>query len=62
MAQRLSGGVASALESVTVALNGDGIMLDAPSEDACLLGEAAERRLRQLAQAMGLEARIARRE
>ena len=62
LAQRLSGGVASALESVTVALHEDGIMLDAPSEDACLLGEAAERRLRQLAQAMGLEARIARRD
>ncbi|CAN5274227.1 exopolyphosphatase [soil metagenome] len=58
LAQRLSGGVASALESVTVALGQDGIVLTAPGEDACLLGEAAERRLRQLAQAMGVRYRI----
>jgi exopolyphosphatase/guanosine-5'-triphosphate,3'-diphosphate pyrophosphatase len=61
LAQRLSGGVASALESVRVTLGQDGVVvLNAPEADACLLGEAAERRLRQLAQAMGLGHRIAR--
>jgi exopolyphosphatase/guanosine-5'-triphosphate,3'-diphosphate pyrophosphatase len=53
LAQRLSGGVASPLESLSLSVEGDVVILTAPPEDACLLGEAAERRLRQLAQAMG---------
>lgn len=58
LAQRLSGGVASALESVTVGPHPDGIVLTTPEEDGALLGEAAERRLRQLAQAKGVGYRI----
>ncbi|HEX7872957.1 MAG TPA: Ppx/GppA family phosphatase [Sphingobium sp.] len=58
LAQRLSGGVASALESVSVAMDGETLVLNAPSEDASLIGEAAERRLKQLAQIMGRGYRI----
>lgn len=58
LAQRLSGGVASALESISVRLSDDDVVLSAPAGDACLLGEAGERRLRQLAQAMGWGYRI----
>ncbi|MCE7797427.1 Ppx/GppA family phosphatase [Sphingobium sufflavum] len=60
MAQRLSGGVASALNSVSVALDRATILLRVPATDADLLGEAAERRLRQLAQGMGRDYRIER--
>jgi exopolyphosphatase/guanosine-5'-triphosphate,3'-diphosphate pyrophosphatase len=58
-AQRLSGGVASALESASVALEDGVIVLNLPDEDRALLGEAAERRLKQLGQAMGKSYRVA---
>ncbi|HEX7857056.1 MAG TPA: Ppx/GppA family phosphatase [Sphingobium sp.] len=60
LAQRLSGGVASALESLSVGLDGNSVVLRAPSDDACLLGEAAERRLKQLSQAMNRSYRVDR--
>ncbi|MFT3968244.1 MAG: Ppx/GppA family phosphatase [Sphingobium sp.] len=58
LAQRLSGGVASALESLSISIEQDVIVLHAPAEDVCLLGEAAERRLKQFAQAMNRNYRI----
>lgn len=58
-AQRLSGGVASALESACIALENGVIVLQLPEEDKSLLGEAAERRLKQLGQAMGKSYRVA---
>lgn len=58
LAQRLSGGVASALQRTTVALDDTGIVLRLPDGGADLIGEATERRLRQLGQAMILPHRI----
>jgi exopolyphosphatase/guanosine-5'-triphosphate,3'-diphosphate pyrophosphatase len=60
LAQRLSGGVASALESLSVGMDRDMVVLRAPSADSSLLGEAAERRLRQLAQSMNRGYRVER--
>lgn len=60
LAQRLSGGVAAALERLSVCADGNGIVLRVPMAHESLLGEAAERRLRQLAQGMGREYRIER--
>lgn len=60
LAQRVSGGVVAALESLSLAMDGNALVLRAPSESACLLGEAAERRLRQLSQAMALNYRVDR--
>ncbi|HEX7820455.1 MAG TPA: Ppx/GppA family phosphatase [Sphingobium sp.] len=58
LAQRLSGGVASALKRLSVGLDSASLILNVPARDAVLLGEAAERRLRQLAQGMGRGYRI----
>lgn len=58
LAQRLSGGVASALNRVSIKLATDTVVLKVPDADTGLLGEAAERRLRQLAQGMGRNYRI----
>lgn len=57
-AQRLSGGVAAALERASIALEDDVIVLSLPVDDHSLIGEAAERRLKQFAQAMGKGYRI----
>ena len=57
-AQRLSGGVAAALERASIALEEEMIVLCLRDEERALIGEAAERRLKQFAQAMGKGYRI----
>ena len=58
LAQRLSGGVASPLELARLRRTPHGIELALPESHAALAGEAVSRRLRILAQAMGLDWRI----
>ncbi|QNG48847.1 Ppx/GppA family phosphatase [Sphingobium yanoikuyae] len=55
LAQRLSGGVEGPLAISHLERHGDRIDLHLRDEDADLYGEAVERRLRNLAQAMGLK-------
>ncbi len=60
LAQRLSGGVAAALQRLFVDADERAtVILHVPASDTGLLGEAVERRLRQLAQGMGRSYRIA---
>jgi len=60
LVQRLSGGVASALECASIAIEDDMIVLHLPNDHMSLMGEAAERRLKQLGLAMGKGYRISR--
>ena len=55
LAQRLSGGVEGPLNLSRLAREGDLLTLSLQQEDAELFGEAVERRLRHLAQAMGVK-------
>ncbi|WP_298394461.1 Ppx/GppA family phosphatase [Sphingobium sp.] len=55
LAQRLSGGVEAPLAISSLSHRGDRIDLHMRGEDADLYGEAVERRLRNLAQAMGVK-------
>jgi len=59
LAQRLSGGVASPLKATRLGRSSRGIELVFAASHAALAGEAVSRRLRNLAQAMSLEWRIA---
>lgn len=58
LAQRLSGGVADALKRTSIAVEPGTVVLSVPAAERYLLGEAAERRLKQLGQAMGMAHRI----
>ena len=58
LAQRLSGGVEGPLAVSRLARQDDCIDLSLRDDDADLYGEAVERRLRHLAQAMGLKYRM----
>lgn len=60
LAHRLSGGVAEPLRHSGLALEGSSIVLTIAVEAGPLVGEAVDRRLRQLAQAMGKTAEITR--
>jgi exopolyphosphatase/guanosine-5'-triphosphate,3'-diphosphate pyrophosphatase len=55
LAQRLSGGVEGPLAVSRLERTGEGIDLHLRQEDADLFGEAVERRLRNVAQAMGVK-------
>ena len=58
LGQRLSGGVAGGLKRSRLRRDGDTLRLDAAAgEDAALLGETVERRLKTLAGELGLQAR-----
>lgn len=59
LGQRLSGGVAGPLLAGRLEADEEGIRLVLPARHADLYGEAVERRLRQLGQAMGLRYRMA---
>ncbi len=59
LGQRLSGGVEGPIAATRLELEADGLSLHLASGHADLLGEAVERRLRQLAQAMGVAHHIA---
>jgi exopolyphosphatase/guanosine-5'-triphosphate,3'-diphosphate pyrophosphatase len=54
LGQRLSGGVAECLRKSELSRNGDALRLEIGKRDAALLGETVERRLKVLAQEMGL--------
>ena len=54
LAQRLSGGVAGPLHGGSLQLVDGKVQMRLLAEDGCLYGEAVQRRLRQLAQSMGL--------
>jgi exopolyphosphatase/guanosine-5'-triphosphate,3'-diphosphate pyrophosphatase len=58
LGQRLSGGVEGPLESGRLEVEGNMLTLVLKDRDSDLYGEAVERRLRQLAQAMGLKHRL----
>ncbi len=58
LAQRLSGGVAGPLEVTRLARDEDALVLALPSQASALSGETVSRRHRQLATALGLEARL----
>ena len=58
LAQRMSGGVEAPLAVSRLERHDDRIDLYLRAEDADLYGEAVERRLRHLAQAMGLKYRM----
>lgn len=58
LAQRLSGGIEGPLTASSLTLDDDGVTLHLGSLDGDLYGEAAERRLRNLAQAMGAKYRM----
>lgn len=59
LAQRLSGGMAGPLEATRLARDEPALILALPGDAASLYGEAVSRRHRQLATALGLEARLA---
>ncbi|HEV2569312.1 Ppx/GppA family phosphatase [Sphingomonas sp.] len=59
LGQRLSGGVADPLRRSSVRSEGKALILSLSGEDRHLYGDAVEKRLRQLAAEMGLEARLA---
>lgn len=54
LGQRFSGGVAAPLRRSALRMDGGRLMLDLPAEDRALLGDAVEKRFRQLATEMGL--------
>jgi exopolyphosphatase/guanosine-5'-triphosphate,3'-diphosphate pyrophosphatase len=54
LGQRLSGGVAAGLERSRVSRRGGTLRLELNEEDAALLGETVERRLKALASSLGL--------
>ena len=58
LGQRLSGGVASALKRTSLATVPDCIQLRVRKSDQALIGEAVQRRLVRLAQAMGCEQQL----
>lgn len=58
LAQRLSGGVAGPLQVGYMSRDAKALKLHLPSEYSSLYGEAVQRRLRQLGQAMSLEYRF----
>ncbi|WP_258043059.1 Ppx/GppA family phosphatase [Sphingomonas sp. NBWT7] len=58
LAQRLSGGVAAPLKRTTLARRTDAIELRWNHEDRALAGEAVEKRLKALGNALGLPARV----
>ena len=60
LAQRLSGGAAVGLRSVQLERADDAVLLRTGGADTDLLGESPERRLKQLAAALGLRYRIER--
>lgn len=60
LGQRLSGGVAEPLRHTSVSVTEDAVQLDLGVGAGPLLGEAVERRHKQLAQAMGKVPRISR--
>lgn len=62
LAQRLSGGVAGPLHRTGVRRSADGIELIFDNGDLALSGEAVEKRLKALAVALGVAARISRRQ
>ena len=59
LGQRLSGGVAAPLRRSALIVEQGGLRLDLPAEDRALLGDAVDKRFRQLATELGLEARAA---
>jgi exopolyphosphatase/guanosine-5'-triphosphate,3'-diphosphate pyrophosphatase len=58
LGQRLSGGVAEPLRQSSLALGKGSVELRLPKDDAMLYGDAVIRRHRQLAGALGLEAKL----
>ena len=56
LGQRLSGGVASSLERSSLSLNDGKLVLTLDAKDESLYGEAVDRRLRTLANALGYRA------
>ncbi len=58
LGQRFSGGVADPLKRSALALEAGELRLDLPREDRDLLGEAVEKRFRQLAAELGLEPKV----
>jgi len=58
LGQRLSGGVAAGLRNSHLARDADTLRLEIARTSAALLGESVERRLKTLAGALGLRARI----
>nr|WP_232328794.1 Ppx/GppA family phosphatase [Sphingomonas horti] len=58
LGQRLSGGVAGPLRRSSLKVEGRALCLSLPGQDRGLYGEAVEKRFRQLAEAMGLEAKL----
>lgn len=58
LGQRLSGGVAGPLRHSRIGTNGRRLTLELAAQDQALYGEAVEKRHRQLAAAMGLEAAL----
>lgn len=54
LAQRLSGGAADALRNSSLAVDGGELVLTLPGEQEALYGEAVEKRLKTLAEAMDL--------
>ena len=58
LGQRLTGGTASALASSRLERTGGALVLHLPGEQAALVGETVQRRLKLLAGALGLEPRI----
>lgn len=59
LGQRLSGGVAAPLRRSSLRIEGKALILSLPDEDRQLFGDAVDKRFRQLATEMGLEARLA---
>ena len=58
LGQRLSGGVASSLERSALSLNDSKLRLTVSARDESLYGEAVDRRLRTLANALGYRAEV----
>jgi exopolyphosphatase/guanosine-5'-triphosphate,3'-diphosphate pyrophosphatase len=60
LGQRLSGGVAAPLKASGVSIDGDKLILSLKGDADVLLGDAVERRLKQLAVAIGKSPEIRR--
>jgi exopolyphosphatase/guanosine-5'-triphosphate,3'-diphosphate pyrophosphatase len=58
LAQRLSGGVASALSPVSLALDHEHLQLRVERAEAALVGDPVQRRLQRLAESLGLIAEV----
>lgn len=58
LGQRLSGGVAGPLRRSSLSVEGKTLLLSLPEDDRQLYGDAVDKRFRQLATEMGLEARF----